>query len=151
MESFLYESVNDPGLREQIRKDRGLCHRHSWQLARFGDALGSAILFRDVLEKLLPSLGGAPLASFFRKPSTRPGAQVCLFCRREEKSLEDLLSDLAAHVDDPELKAAWEGPTVLCIGHLCDLCARLRDEARGGGWSKRTATSTPRCARRWDG
>lgn len=128
MNSFLYESVNDPGLRSQIRSDRGLCHRHSWQLARFGDALGSAILFRDVLGTLLPSLGSTHLASFFRKPSTRLGAQVCLFCRQEEKSHEGLLSDLAAHVDDPELKAAWEGPAALCIPHLGDLCALLRDD-----------------------
>jgi hypothetical protein len=128
MESFLYESVNDSGLRDQIRNDRGLCHRHSWQLAQFGDALGSAILFRDVLGMLLPSLGNAPSAFFFRRPSTRLGSQVCLFCRQEEKSHDGLLSDLVAHVDDPELKAAWEGPSMLCIPHLGDFCTLLRDD-----------------------
>jgi len=53
IESFLYESVNDPGIRDEIRRDGGLCNRHTWQLADFGDALGGAILFRDVLQSLL--------------------------------------------------------------------------------------------------
>ncbi|MGD0462215.1 MAG: DUF6062 family protein [Tepidisphaeraceae bacterium] len=129
MDSFLYESVNDSGLRDQIRSDSGLCHRHSWQLARFGDALGSAILFRDVLATVLASLGSTPSLSFFRKRSTRLGAQVCLFCRQEERSHEGLLSDLVAHIDDAELKKAWGGPAVLCIPHLSDLCGLLRDDA----------------------
>ncbi|MGA2440385.1 MAG: DUF6062 family protein [Tepidisphaeraceae bacterium] len=129
MDGFLYESVNDAPLRDQIRNDRGLCHRHSWQLARFGDALGSAILFRDVLGTVLSALGGKSAASRFRKPPARLGAQVCLFCRQEEKSHKGLFWLLVAHVDDPELKAAWEGPAVLCIPHLGDLCGLLRDDA----------------------
>ena len=129
MGGFLYESVNDAGLRDQIRNDRGFCHRHSWQLARFGDALGSAILFRDVLGTVLSSLGGKSAASLFRKPPARLGAQVCLFCRQEQKSHEGLLYYLVAHADDPELNAAWEGPAVLCIPHLGDLCGLLRDDA----------------------
>jgi len=129
MDSFLYESVNDAGLRDQIRNDRGFCHRHSWQLAQFGDALGSAILFRDVLGTLLSALGDTRGASFFRKPPARLGDQVCLFCRQEEQSHEGVLWHLVAHVDDLELKAAWEGPAVLCIGHLGDLCGLLREDA----------------------
>jgi len=81
-----------------------------------------------VLGTLLSALGDTRGASFFRKPPARLGDQVCLFCRQEEKSHEGLLWHLVAQVDDPELKAAWEGPAVLCIGHLGDLCALLRDE-----------------------
>lgn len=125
MESFLYESVNDPELRSQIRRDRGLCHRHCWQLASFGDALGGAILFRDVLEKVIPSLGAAHAVGLFHKRAARSSAPPCLFCRRERQSLDHLLADLVAHIEDAELLAGWRGPAVLCMGHLGELCSLL--------------------------
>jgi hypothetical protein len=118
IESFLYESVNDVGLRKQIRKDGGFCPRHCWQLATFGDALGGAILFDDVLQSLLPTIGNLPRHPYHPPP-------VCLFCRSERQTLEMTLAELADQADDPELRAAWEGPAMLCLPHLSHLCQRM--------------------------
>jgi len=128
IESFLYESVNDPALRDEIRKDRGFCHRHSWQLARFGDALGSAILFRDVLSTSLQLIEDIKPATFLRKlPPIRPVSEVCLFCRLEHHFHTTLMSEMVAHISESELKAGWQGAAMLCVPHLRELCAALRD------------------------
>lgn len=124
MESFLYESVNDPGLRAEIRRDKGLCHRHCWQLAGFGDALGGAILFQDILQSLLP-------AAAVSGDLTQQGAQLCHFCRAEEQVGRSVLAELAQRLDDEEVKAAWNGPAVLCIPHLAQTCASARKTKKG--------------------
>jgi Family of unknown function (DUF6062) len=128
IEGFLYESVNDPALRDEIRKDRGFCHRHSWQLARFGNALGSAILFRDVLNTSSQLLDDIRPGSFLRKsPPIRATSEVCLFCRLEHHFHTTLVSELVAHISDSELKAGWQGAAMLCVPHLQEVCAALRD------------------------
>lgn len=130
MDSFLYESVNDPGLREKIRKDDGFCHRHTWQLARFGDALGGAILFQDILERLMPRLDSHQGKFLSRPPALAElGGQKCVFCRWEDESRDGAIGDIANHLDDPELLGAWNGPARLCIPHLIQVLARSNDDA----------------------
>jgi hypothetical protein len=131
MDSFLYESVNDPGLRDQIRADRGLCHRHSWQLAKFGDALGGAILFRDVLESVLREMSSPRSGlSLSRRPRLLDvGRKACLFCRSERQSHDAVVTELVTHLDDPELIAAWEGPAALCLQHLSEACGGIHNDA----------------------
>jgi hypothetical protein len=56
MDSLLYEHVNDPVMRRDLR-EKWLCNRHAWQFRAQGDAFGQSILYRDILEKLKGSLG----------------------------------------------------------------------------------------------
>jgi len=49
MDSFLYERVNDPGARKEIRKSLGYCNTHAWQLQKFGDGFGLSIIFNELL------------------------------------------------------------------------------------------------------
>lgn len=130
MESFLYESVNDPGLRKIIRADGGLCRRHSWQLAGFGDALGGAILFKDVLESVWPTLGASALSKPHGRGLKDKERRGCLFCRGERESLDGVFMDMIAHLEDAELRAAWDGPALLCMPHLSELCGRIGDVRR---------------------
>ena len=123
IESFLYESVNDPGLRDQIRRDGGLCHRHTWQLVGFADALGCAILFRDVLAASTERLDCARPGWFSKRPAVSP--RPCLFCRLADRSLAGVIYTLAAHVEDPELAPGWAGPAVLCVPHLRQVCGHI--------------------------
>ena len=44
-----YESVNDPGIRSAVRAARGFCEVHGRMLREAHDALGTAIIHRDVL------------------------------------------------------------------------------------------------------
>jgi hypothetical protein len=44
LDSLLYESVNDPGVRENLIRSKGYCLRHAHLLLGFKDGLGTAIL-----------------------------------------------------------------------------------------------------------
>ena len=53
LESLLWESVNDPGVRHDIRQAYGFCHEHAWRLAEHRASLGATIITNDVLRSLL--------------------------------------------------------------------------------------------------
>jgi hypothetical protein len=56
LDGLLYGQVNDPELRDRIRRARGFCPQHTRQLVRPGASLGIAILTNDVLSALLKIL-----------------------------------------------------------------------------------------------
>jgi len=56
LDGLLYTQVNDPALRDGIRRARGFCPEHTWQLVRPGASLGVAIVTNDVLSALLKVL-----------------------------------------------------------------------------------------------
>jgi hypothetical protein len=127
MDAFLYESVNDPGLRGRMRRDLGLCHHHAWQLAGFGDALGGAILFRDVLHAAIARLR-SPGRPWRRRATPQEfGGQPCYFCWLAHETLEGALGELARRVDDPEVETCWQGSAMLCLSHLTMLLEHIRD------------------------
>ena len=37
MDDFLYEQVNDPAIRKQIKESFGFCNRHAWQFQKLGN------------------------------------------------------------------------------------------------------------------
>jgi len=55
-DSFLYEGVNDPQLRERLRKAKGYCRTHAWQLSQCGDAFGTAIIYHDLVQQLIEDI-----------------------------------------------------------------------------------------------
>ena len=59
LDSLFYESVNDPKLRERLRDSLGFCREHAWLAIdkRLGNALGFAIIYRDVINNVLRKLG----------------------------------------------------------------------------------------------
>src|SRR3972149_3490349 len=58
--AILYENVNDPGTRDQLRSSLGYCNEHAWRLtATSGSALGVAIIYEDLLSHLAGALGEA--------------------------------------------------------------------------------------------
>ena len=56
LDSLLWESVNDPDKRQDIRQARGFCREHAWRLSRAGASLGVAIIMRDVLQNVLRTM-----------------------------------------------------------------------------------------------
>ncbi len=53
IDTLNYEGVNDPGLRESLRKSRGLCNRHAWEWSHVrGSPLGVAIVYQNLVRDL---------------------------------------------------------------------------------------------------
>ena len=52
LELLFFENVNDEGFRTEWRQSFGFCPTHTESLIRVGDALGSTILYLDLLERI---------------------------------------------------------------------------------------------------
>ncbi len=146
---LLYESVNDPGVRWDIRRSQGFCKEHAWQLQRKGDVLGIAIIHQDVIaaiSRILRREGGYKLCLsptyWLRK--VLPGAVseaarqlakglaptgVCPACRQRTEVELAYLETLLQHYTDPELQALWRTSGGLCWPHLQRALPLVRDEA----------------------
>jgi len=114
IESVLYESVNDTGFRDGWRAARGFCHRHAWILAECSDALGTAILYEDVInhygERLLAEGAGTK----------------CPLCKSEAADLDDRIAVIEQSWDDDELRGVVEAGDGLCGPHLRVLLRKAR-------------------------
>jgi len=45
LDALLYEKVNDGGVRKELLKSKGFCHRHAHELVSIGGALGIGIIY----------------------------------------------------------------------------------------------------------
>lgn len=128
LDSFSYESVNDPGLRERLSASHGLCHQHAWALARLrGSSLGVAIVYKDVLGALeqavqSSSKSGGFLSRFSSRDemvSLPSPSQPCPACAAEAEATQRYLAVLLDKLDRAEVAQAFEAAGGLCYAHLC--------------------------------
>src|SRR5918911_2541932 len=60
IETISYEQVNDLSLREELRAAGGFCHTHAYRWLREArNVLGTALIYRDVLNAMLGGLDDA--------------------------------------------------------------------------------------------
>ncbi|MDI7276912.1 MAG: DUF6062 family protein, partial [Anaerolineae bacterium] len=142
-----YEGVNDPGARAELRRARGFCHAHAWQFARdVRDGLGTAIIYRDVLNALLPLLWERRIGSLGKL--RRSAAQLsevetgqaagsnlgrrllpqgeCPACRTLRRSSQRYLETLLLHLADAEVRRRYRASGGLCRQHLALALPRLQ-------------------------
>jgi hypothetical protein len=151
LDGLLWENVNDPGIRSNIRRARGFCHEHAWGLVRRGPSLGIAIIMRDVLQDSLRTLEGArfgalpPLSLRRAQERLDPGqpaaataelvAQLepqsaCPACADAETMETIYLNALVEHLlGEDGLLATLQASDGLCLPHFRQGLTRVRDEA----------------------
>ncbi len=124
VDSLFYESVNDPGVRARLRASLGLCYEHAWLLieARLSDALGQAILYRDLAETLLERLPEEnqrldERALHSLNEALTPEA-VCPACESRAQAEARALQTLARSLERREYLAEFEQSDGLCLPHL---------------------------------
>ena len=150
LEGLLWESVNDPGKRREIRQARGFCPMHAWGLVRTSASLGVAIITRDLLQSALAAFEGAsfqaPPAWSIRRVQealdrARPAEataelvgrlepqSACPACVWAEKMEGAYLDELLGHLlGEDGLLAAYESSDGLCLPHFRRALAQVRDE-----------------------
>jgi hypothetical protein len=152
LDSLLWENVNDPGVRRSIRKARGFCDQHAWELVRYeGASLGVAIIMRDVLQSVLESMEDAqfqplPALSLRRthealdpkQPAAATAELVarlapqarCPVCVQAETMEDIYLNTLVENLlGEDGLLAAYQASDGLCLPHFRQVLTRVRDEA----------------------
>lgn len=157
LDALLYENVNDIPIRDRLRAAHGLCRVHAWQLAQMRDGLGSAIIYKDVLNAILKELeqtrygGGGTLGSFARRLMGGGGISpaenhdqrrtntaasrrlvphaTCPACETADHMADVYLESLLEHITAPQFWEKYEPSGGLCIPHLRRGLELARDEA----------------------
>jgi len=149
LDGLLWEMVNDPGVREKVRKAQGFCNAHAWLMTRVrGAALGVAIIHHDVLSTLVETLGSATVNDPSPVQAVRnalageraPGGSAaasrleprgeCPACVQvsgaEERHVDALLGNL---LRDEQFRALFRASDGLCQQHLRRALLRAREGA----------------------
>jgi hypothetical protein len=135
IDSLFYELVNDIPTREAIRKSAGFCKPHSLLVAEQADALGTSLIYGDVLKNELTALDDG---QFDRPPNTvgtvarildgsMPGRAACPVCREERGQSEIAIDALLEGMRHDEFAAAFERSAGLCLPHFRIAFLRARD------------------------
>ena len=126
IENILYEGVNDPEIRGEIRKTLGLCPYHAWMFVQVAskpgvlDGLGATIIYEDMLSTYLEDM-------------EKKSQGTCLLCRFASEFENIFTSDYAACFDADEkiLSEYAASDTILCDRHFKAILAKMRNpEAR---------------------
>jgi hypothetical protein len=128
IDALFYERAVDVATRETIRAARGFCRHHARLVSRHADALGTALILRDVLINDLRDVEGGmydrptgkpgQFARFFDSKSGLPARPPCPLCV-VEGDIELLATDnLLGGLGDAEFAAAFRRSDGLCIPHF---------------------------------
>ena len=117
--SVLYESVNDPDVRERIDRGYGFCRLHAWQASRCASEqihslLGLALIYRSLTQQLLSDLASA------RPRRTRLGGRLaqCYICELAAIAERTALRQLTRELRRPEFRESYACSGGLCLRHL---------------------------------
>jgi hypothetical protein len=133
LNALIHEGVTDPALREELRKANGLCHRQGWRLAeQRGSLPGIAIIYQDVLNNLVRGMEGQETATRRRGSrhsfgSVLEASTECPACRLEKDAVDRAAKTLLAHLQAPEMAAAYQSAGGLCLPHLRLVLGRAGD------------------------
>ncbi len=123
MDDFLYESVNDPDVREKIIISSGFCNRHSWTLQKLGDGFGQAIIYNDLVSKVLNQFQEnnttASIKGLVKQlKASQQSRKFCMFCTQEQEVEERYISTFWESFDEPEFIIEYKNSFGLCLPHL---------------------------------
>jgi len=132
MDDFLYEQVNDPGVRSEIRESLGFCSLHAWQLQKFGDPFGSAIIYDDLIQMVVDRIERMAISekgikefsaeilktnnkSYYRKKA------VCPICKSRAETETRYVSAFVESFNEPEFLLAYRNSFGLCLPHIREI------------------------------
>jgi hypothetical protein len=133
LSALLYESVNDPGVRSRLQRSLGFCREHARLILdrKHGEALGVAILTRDLLQTALERIqktdGPRPMwlrravgtrERFSELARRLTPHQPCPVCRQRDVIAERTLDFLLKSPQDEPLGEALRTSDGLCLPHL---------------------------------
>jgi hypothetical protein len=157
LQAITYEHVNDPEFRDAIVAARGYCNTHSWRLRELRVALGTALMYRDVIrdaaaELARPPAGGRPdlfgagqgqghggvrgrLSALTGRGAPDSGGRIvdphraCPACQERDRYELLYLEALLGHIRDERMAQAFADAGGLCMVHLDRLSATTRQSA----------------------
>jgi uncharacterized protein DUF6062 len=148
LEHWKYELFTDVGVRQELRRARGFCHRHTWQLARMGASLQLAQAYRDIISDTVERLqqGEAVMGRFRRLKETKREQGSCPACRSEVKAEERYIHTLRRALLEEEFYERFSTSHGLCLEHFRQAC----EAKMVGDWLTRLRAAQLLCLQRLD-
>ncbi len=118
-DDLLYENVNDVTLRKRLRDGGGFCRAHAQTLVGFGEALGTAILYGDLLNQRRRWLHEGAASRVL--PAGRAALELgrdCPACEMEHQSERRAAEVLSSALNEGKIGALWQGSDGLCWPHF---------------------------------
>jgi hypothetical protein len=122
-DSLIYEYINDPGFRDNFRKDKGFCEFHADKFVSYNDGLAVALPYRDLLNDILKDLN-------HNKNHKKDENNRCMICVREKDLENAYLSILIDYIEDPEFVQAFSESDGLCIPHYKMAVSMMKNPPR---------------------
>ena len=132
--ALLYEGVVDVDLRQKLRDARGPCYVHAWRMAgRRGAVLGTAIVYRDVINTLAKELEAPEKRSLLGGKSSLvrrlAATEPCPACSLEQDAVRRAIKTLLKHVSDADVAESYVAAGGLCLPHFTETLAHASGAA----------------------
>jgi hypothetical protein len=135
MDDFLYERVNDPGVRKEIRESFGFCNRHAWQMQKFGDGFGLSIIYHYLLGLLIDKTdkqmdAKTLIKGLLQDKEMRNFQKIqntCMVCKEAKEVERRYIEVFIENFEDAELQFAFKSSFGLCLPHLLTLLKLCKD------------------------
>lgn len=122
MDRFLFDSVNDRGLRKKIAEAHGFCNFHAHRLKEMGDPLAHAILYTDFLTQLSAEMRlNKP-----KKMNAYLAKQGCLFCETAATGEKSYVPVMVEGFADTDFVKKYESSGLLCAAHLTQFLEKCK-------------------------
>lgn len=120
-ESILYEFVNDPGVRSELRKSSGYCSLHTNQFIKTVEQthqrLGATIIAEDLIKNWKEKIGLR--ISTDKEDSKRSlKKNKCPACRKGDNYEEIYIAELLGNLRDEEFLEGYNKSEGLCKNHF---------------------------------
>jgi len=130
LDNFLYENVNSPSVRIQLRETLGFCNQHAWQAVEMKDGLGISIVYEDILKTALESFEkyqikdnatikqkkGATKNSFL--PAIKNQEVSCPACKLGKEVEQNCIELIIKNLKEPAFNELYKNSDGLCLKHL---------------------------------
>ena len=131
-DSMLYEFVNDPGVRDSIRKSLGYCKEHTAQILKVAEnnfyAFGLSIIVEDLTNEVLKRYENIYEAANKRKKVEQSDNSQCPACLHQRDFEQIYISELSRWIADETFLNEFKKSGGLCIKHLIDISRIIKNK-----------------------
>ena len=130
-ESMLYEFVNDPKVRSDLRKSLGYCIKHSMQLKKIVEKtynkFGASIIIEDVTKELIKKLDKFTKLSLKELKKIEITNHNCPACVYMQSYENNYFSEILNNLENEDFLNRFLESDGLCFNHLLALLKRIKN------------------------
>jgi hypothetical protein len=130
-ESMLYESVNDPKVRSDLRKSLGYCKKHSIQLKKIVgktyNNFGASIIIEDVTKELIKKLEKLSKLSLKELKKIVITNHNCPACFYQQSYENNYFSEILGNLENEDFFNKFLKNDGLCLNHLLCLLKMIKN------------------------